>query len=997
MSNSRFRRSSLLGATAAVALSTALTAPALAQLDEIIVRAQKKEQSIQTVPVAVTAFDAGALESLQIEQFSDLQFNAPSLQFNQAFFGGTNVTIRGIGTLLTAASSESGVGIHINEMPVITSRIFEQEFTDIGSIEVLRGPQGTLFGRTATGGTVNIYTATPTDEYELWGNAQYGNYKQRKFEVGFNIPLSDYVQVRASGLHLKRDGFLENIASDQDFDTRDMYTLRGALRILPTENTTLDFAVGYFEEDSTRERVTKQLCTRDPSGLLGCLPGSAGFDAPNGAGTGGAILVTNETMAQVFGFLELPPALGGIGAPAGFAAGLGLGSFGDFGSNANQVIPQDLRQVSLGNSFSQYNTDELFVTGTLTQENIDIFGMNHTAAVIGGYQATSLFGPRGGSSPTGEAVNIPPSFAGVLATSPTTASYFPGGQFPVSNFSESRSGFATGDVFSLSNTNDAIDIPISDTFQWSLEGRVSSDYDGWFNWLAGVSWLSFESDSAYYVNATTLDYFSAVAGRFLGGGDGGFLGPPFFGSETPRNRLDSWGVFGEVYVEPIEDVKLTGGLRFTTDNKSVRDRGFFLNNIMTAGTNANDFITNGQLSLVPFASPPGVQAFDGDPTTPQPITEPFREAEQKFDELTGRAVVDWTPDLSFTEDTLLYASYSRGFKSGGFNPPIDTSLFAGFNIPGTFDPELIDAYEIGTKNTFLVNGVALTANISGFYYDYEGLQITNIINRTSVNQNINAEIKGAEGEFFAQLTDALGLNFGFSWLDTEITSDDPFIDARDPLQSGGIQRDGFQLVKDIANGENCVVGLNGNAPISQASVAATATALSAITGTTINPFPFISPLGQNAALPLGAFSSCAGLDGFFSSQGYTVTSTGLSTSLEGNELPSPDFSMNIGGQYTHTFDNQWRLTGRADFYYQNSYFANLTNTTQDEIESWTQLNLLATLEPEDQGWYIQGFAQNVTAEDNITFKSVGSQPTALTTNINVLDPRTWGFQAGVRF
>ena len=109
-------------------------------------------------------------------------------------------------------------------------------------------------------------------------------------------------------------------------------------------------------------------------------------------------------------------------------------------------------------------------------------------------------------------------------------------------------------------------------------------------------------------------------------------------------------------------------------------------------------------------------------------------------EVSGKVGIDWTPDLKGTDSTLVYATWSRGYRPGAFNPPVDPTLFQG--VAQTTDPEFLDAYEIGMKNVLLDN--TLIANLTAFYYDYQGLQVSKIIARTSVNENIDAEMQGLE-------------------------------------------------------------------------------------------------------------------------------------------------------------------------------------------------------------------------------------------------------------
>jgi len=147
-------------------LSFALPAAAQAQdrertLQSVVVTTQKSEESIQDVPIAVSAFDEDALEKLQLAGGPDLVKAIPNVAFSATNFGSFNLKIRGIGADVIAQSGDAGVGIHQNDIPLSGSRFFEAEFYDVERVEVLSGPQGTLYGRNATGGVFNLITAKP--------------------------------------------------------------------------------------------------------------------------------------------------------------------------------------------------------------------------------------------------------------------------------------------------------------------------------------------------------------------------------------------------------------------------------------------------------------------------------------------------------------------------------------------------------------------------------------------------------------------------------------------------------------------------------------------------------------------------------------------------------------------------------------------------------------------------------------------------------------------
>ena len=149
-------------------------------------------------------------------------------------------------------------------MPIKNPRLFETEYFDVERVEVLRGPQGTLYGRNATGGAVNVIARRPTKEFE--GNLELdaGNYSSLKGKATVNIPLGETFAMRFSGYGFKRDGYSENLFTGNDIDDRDQYAARGALRFMPSEATDLTLTVNYYKEDSHRARVTKQMCHRDP-------------------------------------------------------------------------------------------------------------------------------------------------------------------------------------------------------------------------------------------------------------------------------------------------------------------------------------------------------------------------------------------------------------------------------------------------------------------------------------------------------------------------------------------------------------------------------------------------------------------------------------------------------------------------------------------------------------------------------------------------------------
>lgn len=183
------------------------------RIEEVIVTAQRTSESIQDVPIAVTALTGDMMEERGVVTSSDLQMSAPSVSYTPTNFGGYSFSIRGIGNLVIGG--ESGVSTHINEIPV-ASQLNAVEFYDMERVEILRGPQGTLFGRNATGGAVNFVTKRPDfDSANGFVDLEGGDYDNIRVKGAVNFPITDNFAVRIAGMSLDRDGYIENTAHGQ--------------------------------------------------------------------------------------------------------------------------------------------------------------------------------------------------------------------------------------------------------------------------------------------------------------------------------------------------------------------------------------------------------------------------------------------------------------------------------------------------------------------------------------------------------------------------------------------------------------------------------------------------------------------------------------------------------------------------------------------------------------------------------------------------------------
>lgn len=194
-----------------------VSAEADAPNDEIIVTAQRRAENIQDVPIAINALTSAQMKERQIESVADLAATIPGIKFAE-FSGAGNVYIRGVGTSIVSGAGESSVAAHIDGIYIGVAQATTMVQDDLGRIEVLRGPQGTLYGRNSTGGVINYISADPTKEFAASISALYGNYDRKQVQGYISGPLSDNVRIRLYGKYQDRDGYILNTITGQRLD-----------------------------------------------------------------------------------------------------------------------------------------------------------------------------------------------------------------------------------------------------------------------------------------------------------------------------------------------------------------------------------------------------------------------------------------------------------------------------------------------------------------------------------------------------------------------------------------------------------------------------------------------------------------------------------------------------------------------------------------------------------------------------------------------------------
>ena len=1011
-------------------LILALTSLALASeeqqggIDEVIVTAQRVEESLQDVPVAVTAFTGSMMEDKQIITPSDLQMNAPNVSFTATNFGNSSFSIRGIGRLVISVSGESGVSIHENEIPVATN-LNVSEFYDVDRVEVLRGPQGTLFGRNATGGTVNIITTKPhTQGIDGFIDLEMGDYSHVRVKGAVNVPITDNFAIRLAGMQLKRDGYIENTAYgqvgdclvpggggarqpcvikgiDDDIDGRELYSVR--LSALWEINTDSSLWIQYTQndEDDDRVRITNQVCKQNTLPLQGCEPNGFGFDSPH-AGT---------TTGGIFGGLNGAVLLG-------------------------DPNPYSAFQRPVTNDFRKMHTD--FEPVFDNKEETWSFGFHYdfeeyTLSLQGATQHTEYLSRQDYLMDVSFDLN--PTLMNPAGYWPTSEPAGVAGDDwinPDCNYNDGTSGIFGGCILYMADTTRvfAYDQSDSDLDVWNFEARVRSNYEGPFNFLLGFSIGESEAYTDYYVVANSLDLVGTYGVPLLNF-------PPLYptmynstGNPDGAHMTDTVAYFGEVYYQINDDWKFTFGLRYNDDEKEVSDSGVLFDamniNALLGGMFGPDpvwlrtTLSNSVFYPLGFAPPPTAEEIalaqyygvwddylaalgasnwpgavmtlvNGVPAVPgfgeqRDLTGSPRKAD--WQETTGRIGVDW----QVNENSMMYFFFSKGYKPGGFNPPLNRSFVDSGTAAYTFDSEEVNAIEIGSKN-YLMNG---TVQLNGafFMYDYKGLQITRIANNTSINDNIDANIMGLEAELLWQPTaiPELSVDASYSWLNAEVDGSM----SVDPINRTGGQADWITL-ENIDPGS--LTGVNYVARVSQITPALIAAAYgTAGTPATVQPCGALSAVSPRNGVECPAVAAGTnypgGVPAYFSRawlKGAGVeTSDGIPISLDGNELPnSPEHTIKIGIAYTFT-TAYGTFTPRWDYYWQTDSYAREFNTIGDEIDSWDQHNLTLIYESNNGEWLARLWVRNVQDEDNVTGKYLTADTSGFFRNYFLTEPRIYG-------
>ncbi len=680
---------------------------------DIVITATRRSERLSNVPIAVSAVSQEALQNSGGSDIRSLNQLAPSLLISSTGNeSNASARIRGIGTVGDNPGLESSVAVFIDGVYRSRTGVGLNELGEIDRVEVLRGPQGTLFGRNASAGLINIITRSP--EFDWHGNAEatYGNYDQKRLAGGITGPLiADKLAFRVDGVYVNRDGFYKNVTaangSESRVNDRDRYFVRGQLLFKPTD--TLSFRLigdySHRKESCCGAVYYNQVETTDPT--------------PNAAG-----------VAPFFGTVNTDGAV--------------------VNNATNRIVNILRRQGAVfplaGNTPDPFSRDVAITPGqTFRNTTKDYGGSLQADWDLGGATLTSITSYRQYKS--GNAGDVDYTNVDLTHRASDGNAYR---QFKTFT-QEAR---LQGSLF-----NDKLD--------WLVGGFYSNEklklvdnvvFGAQYGQFAACRLVATVSPVAALQNQNAPGCLSAAGRATLNGAFGPQAGPlitsaldRLTGGVGLGGGVNNVGDSGSIYRQKSENyaffthnilhltdtLSLTGGLRYTHETKKFNAKFNNNNTVCPIQQAALAPLTQSQSGATAFAqgivtltctgnSSPALNALN--------LNDSFGDGE-----FTGTAVLSWKP---FTK-LLTYASYAKGYKAGGYN--LDRSDLGGVNgvltprtnadAPGLrFNAEKVNNYEIGAK----FNTRGFTFNVAAFREEFTDFQLNTFNGSIFVVQNIEA-------------------------------------------------------------------------------------------------------------------------------------------------------------------------------------------------------------------------------------------------------------------
>lgn len=713
--------SKMLGVSSII-FSMSVTALYAQMLEEVIVTAQKREESLQDVPIAMQAFTGDQLSNLGIAKASDVTKLAPNMNISMQNPANKAINIRGIGTSDFFGAAPGSVGVYMDEVTMSSPYLTAVGIYDMERVEVLRGPQNSLFGRNTTGGAINYISRMPEvgGERDGYLRATYGRFDRIDVEAASSFQLSDTMAVRVAGKTYDRDGIWNNMdAGGADYGEKDRKSVRATLVWEPTDITKVTANIHWAREESEI----------DPYRHVGTRLGTGAFVGP--------VAFTPTTQVDFDG-----PAFNSVN-------GQGIDpSFPDW-ENVNRT----------GSNKHEMDTYGFFLK---IEHDFDWA----TATSITAYDdSETLFSIDAGGSGNNTV---------------TPASIFAGDNSPEPNLLIDQD-----QQFEQFSQEIRLASPSDQRFRW-IAGfyYFSEDAELSQNIRFGASTILSHPGAAPpgapipnpgspvnpippgppSVLGGSLALWSVSQGLGVGFPGAGFDDITPFSIATYDTEVLSPYVRAEYDI--TDNLTLTLGYRYTSDDKTMPS--YFVGVLDTTALAPTTFLSNSLVRSTSAAQVASGLASTTCTSNGRLCATDFARRDLEADEWGGRVGLDWRP----TDDLLIYGHYSRGFRSGKYDIEFLHGPQTGFPLQDAI-PETLDAYEIGLKSN-LMDG-SLQFNVSAFFYQWfdkqtffvnpvTGPAFSNVPESESLGIEVEAKWAPAEDWFFSA---------GIGFLDTEVTEESP--------------------------------------------------------------------------------------------------------------------------------------------------------------------------------------------------------------------------------
>lgn len=646
-------------------------------LEEIVVTAQKREQGANDIGITITAFTGEQLKDAGFSTAEDMALMTPGLTVNETAATGVPIyTIRGVGFQDPYATSSSTVGIYVDEVSLPFTVMSRGLMFDVERVEVLKGPQGDLYGRNTTAGQINFVGKKPTEEFESGVTIGYGSYQTFDLEGYASGSLSDTVRGRVAVRSVRSgEGWQKSLTRNDELGEKDVTAIRAMLEIDINDTASLLLSAHHVDDQSDNKANTA---------LNGTLIGQSEFNLPY-------VALADYILPTGSNFGETPP----------------------------WYSTSDNAAADWTNSY----------TSAITGRTFDLQ-------------------PKRDNQLTGASARLSLDLGEVALTSITAFN-----QFDREEANDWDGGFY----------NDSSNINTTDLSVFTQELRFSGSTDN-IDWIAGAFYSTDEMDEFYH-------YF--MSDSVFGNGSIPFNALPFVLSPILEldtkyvQETDSVAAYGHVEWNFTDAWRLTVGARYTSEERTWSGCTFVSDDGSLGGFLNTLFGTT--------LGPGDCGTIDDDPNSPTYIFGLLGtpNANDAFHVVTDTIKTNrWMGkiglDYSVSDDWLVYGTVSNGFKSGNFNG-------ANSNTTLQLKPireEVLTSFEIGSKAT-LADGRA-QLNISAFFYDYEDKQeqdaaVTFVGNISGTTNVPKSEVRGAEVDLKWAPTDALGVQVGVAYLDTEVT------------------------------------------------------------------------------------------------------------------------------------------------------------------------------------------------------------------------------------